>query len=152
MIANIAQERLNLFYHHVANGDDEAFKFITLYTKYCHEIDDLVDESFIVEDLMKSQVSLSCVFSCEFFKKYFSILFTQIHLAGETYQASETTEKDTALGEFLSHEGNNVLRTVALLTGGYRHLVDVSQQIRLLTYEEHPCVENRFEVPLIFQN
>jgi hypothetical protein len=47
----------------------------------------------------------------------------------------------------LSHEGNNMLRVVALITGGFKHLEMVSSKLRELTFIEHPLEEsNNFEV------
>jgi hypothetical protein len=80
--------------------------------------------------------------TCEFFEAHKFLLLPQMYLAAEAYEASETSEKDSFLGTYLSHEGNNMLRTVALITGGYKLLSEVSEEIRRLTYLDHPVLEN----------
>lgn len=135
----LKQSELEEVYSFIANGDTSgALSFIKLWTIYCHEFDDLVDEEFNVIELVNTNNTLTKLLTSEFFIKYSQLLLPQIYLAAESYQASETNQKDTAIGEYLSHEGNNMLRTVALITGGYDHLVRCSVKIRELTYKEHP--------------
>ncbi len=57
------------------------------------------------------------------------------------YVMSERLKKDKATlayGNYLSHKGNDMLRFVALVTGGEDHLAYVSEALRLLTIQEHP--------------
>lgn len=124
-----------------ANGNDEAAKFLALWYSYAHKFDDLIDENFSVPELIAAGNELTALLTCEFFCDHKFILLPQIYLAAEAYQASETSQKDSFLGVYLSHEGNNMLRTVALITGGYNLLVKVSEEIRTLTYVEHPTLE-----------
>lgn len=136
----LKQSELEEVYSFIAKDDTTALLFIKLWTIYCHEFDDLVDEEFNVIELVKTNNTLTKLLTSEFFIKYSQLLLPQIYLAAESYQESETNQKDTAIGVYLSHEGNNMLRTVALITGGYDHLVSCSIKIRDLTYKEHPSI------------
>lgn len=125
-------------YEFIAKGDLEALKFIKLWSTYAHRFDDLIDEEFNVAELIKTNNELTGLLTCKFFQTYTPTLLPQLYLAAEAYQASETVEKDTMTGICLSHEGNNMLRTVALICGGFDHLLSVSIKIRELTLLEHP--------------
>ena len=125
-----------------ANGNTEAQKFLELWYSYAHQFDDLIDERFSVVDLINANNELARLLTTEFFESHKFLLLPQLYLAAEAYQASETTQKDTFVGTYLSHEGNNMLRTVALITGGWRLLAEVSEEIRRITYLEHPPLEH----------
>jgi hypothetical protein len=125
-----------------AAGNEEALKFLTLWYRYAHKFDDLIDEDFSVKELIEAQLEHAALLTCEFFGSHKFLLLPQMYLAAEAYEASETSEKDSFLGTYLSHEGNNMLRTVALITGGYKLLSEVSEEIRRLTYLDHPVLEN----------
>jgi hypothetical protein len=143
MKSNLTQEFLKEFYLKLCKGNEEAFYFVSKWSVYCHKFDDLVDENFDVIRLVETNVELHEVLTCPFFRVHGDKLLPLIYLAAESYQASETTQKDTAVGGYLSHEGNNVLRVVALICGDYKHFVEMSEEIRRMTYVEHP---DSFEV------
>jgi hypothetical protein len=125
-----------------ANGNAEALKFLKLWYLYAHKFDDLIDEDFSVRDLIEAQLEHAALLTCSFFEEHKFLLLPQMYLAAEAYEASETSQKDSFIGVYLSHEGNNMLRTVALITGGYTLLREVSEGIRLITYTDHPVLEN----------
>ena len=136
-MSNLSQEQIEAFYEDIANGDKDALAFIIGWQTYSHEFDDLVDEGFDLEKGIKNNVRLMGLFTSKFFGFNSHQLLPAILLAAEAYKASNTTDKDTGLGEYLSHEGNNVLRVVALITGGFEHMARISNEIRRLTYLEH---------------
>lgn len=138
---NVSQKELSKFYQFVSNGNEDAYNFICLWQTYCHSFDDLVDEKHTVENLIENNLGLAKVMKNKFFSQHAELLYPQIYLSAEAYRASELDEQSTTLGEFLSHEGNNMIRTVALITGGFKHLVEVSREVRRLTYIEHPLKE-----------
>lgn len=138
---NLPDDKLLDFYKEISFGNEDAFAFVKLWTLYCHKFDDIIDEDFSVVDLIETNNELTKLLTCKFFTDYSSLLLPQIYLSAESYQASETSKKDNFLGVYLSHEGNNLLRLVALITGGYNHLVKMSEKIRELTYVEHPIEE-----------
>jgi hypothetical protein len=138
---NISQKDLKDFYSLVANNNEDAYNFIVLWQTYCHSFDDLVDDKCTVEELINNNLGLAKVMKNKFFSLHAELLYPQIYLSAEAYRASEKEEKNTSLGEFLSHEGNNMIRTVALITGGFQHLIKISQEIRRLMYIEHPLKE-----------
>lgn len=143
MKKNLSDQELKRFYERICLGNEEAFYFINKWLIYSHKFDDLVDEEFNIVKLVETNVELHEVLTCPFFQSHASKLLPAIYLAAESYQASETTQKDSAIGGYLSHEGNNVVRIVALICGGYKHLVKISSELRILTYIEHP---DSFEV------
>lgn len=125
-----------------ANGNEDAYVFIKLWHSYAHMFDDLIDENFSIENLIAASNEKTKLLTCKFFREYGASLLPLIYLSAEAYQASETLEKDSFLGLYLSHEGNNIIRAVALITGDFKLLVKVSTEIRKLTYEEHPLEDN----------
>lgn len=152
MKSNLTQQEIKDFYLEICKGDQEAFKFVCLWQTYCHDFDDLVDEDFSVQKLIVTNNNLTELLTCAFFKQYGSVILPLVYLSAEAYQASETTEKDSSLGLHLSHEGNNMLRLVSLIMGGYNHMVSMSKQIRILTYREHPLLDVDFKEEVKFNN
>jgi hypothetical protein len=147
MKSNLEEDQITDFYLKVANGNSDALEFLNLWASYAHKLDDLVDEEFNVVSLIDSNLDLARLTTTRFFTLHAPLLLAQIYLAAESYQASETLNKGTWLGIMLSHEGNNMLRVVALITGGFKHLEMVSSKLRELTFIEHPLEEsNNFEV------
>lgn len=151
---NLTQDEIRTLYWFTANGDNGAFEFLSHWSVYCHRFDDLVDVDFNALELIETNNELLRLTTCKFFRANAEILLPQIYLAAEAYRASEGEEKGTALGIHLSHEGNNMLRVVALITGGFNHLVEVSKKVRGLTYVEHPLDEGNGDnnVPIKFDN
>lgn len=148
MKSNLHQEDIERFYKGITCNNPEAFEFITLWSRYIHMFDDLVDEKSSILDRIETNNELIKLMNCDFYKQHHQRLLPQIYLIAESYLASETSQKDTALGGFLSHEANNMLRLVALICGGWDHLKFISEDIRHLTYIEHPVED----VPINFHN
>lgn len=143
---NLKEELVEKLYSEIALEDSECIEFLKLYTRYCHEIDDMVDEHFCVENLIKTNNDLIRLMTCKYFIRNQQFLVGQLYLAAEAYLASEELKTSSKYEErlcanYLSHEGNSMLLTVALLQGGFEHLRKVAMQVRKLTYLEHPLAE-----------
>lgn len=131
-----------------ANGDEEALLFIALWSSYCHLLDDLIDKEIAPTALKFIECNnlLTRLLTCEFFLRHRNIILTLKCLIGENYAASESMRTQDGRikdwGLFLSHSGNDMLRFVALVTGGEAHLNSISAQLRDLTLKEHYGTEN----------
>lgn len=130
----------------ITGDNEEAYKFICLWSSYCHKFDDLVDKdvNFSTENLLELNRILLRLTTCKFYDDYRPTVMALQIMIGENYVASEKlriAKKDLPsfqLGLFLSHCGNDMLRFVALVVGGENHLNYVSEKLRELTIKEHP--------------
>lgn len=130
----------------IANENEDAYKFICLWSSYCHLFDDIIDKDKVgdINSLLELNRILLRFTTCKFYDDYRQTIMSLQILIGESYQASESLRKNKEdiksfnLGLFLSHSGNDMLRFVALVTGGENHLNYVSKELRALTIKEHP--------------
>ena len=138
-------EAIELF-KEIANEDADAYQFICLFSSYGHLFDDLIDKdvSQSPESLLELSRLLLRLTTCKFYDKYRQTIMSLQILIGESYITSEKLRKDRnniqeyQYGLFLSHAGNDMLRFVALVTGGENHLNYISGKLRELTIKEHP--------------
>jgi hypothetical protein len=137
-------EEAEILFKEIANGDGEALNFIRLWSSYCHTFDDLVDGDTSPTALAfaENQGLFTRLLFCPFFRRYeqdsliLRALISEAHTASEDMRkSSNPRERDWGL--FLSHSGNDMLRFVALVTGGEKHLIEMSRKIRELTLKEH---------------
>jgi len=140
---NLQESTIVKLYEEISNKDSEALEFIKLWSVYCHKFDDLVDEEFNVEKLVECNNEMIRLLSSKFFQKNKEFLISQIYIAAWNYKHSEDLKfssryEERLLAQYLSHEGNNMLLTVALITGGYDLMKKVAPKILNLTYVEHP--------------
>lgn len=127
----------------IANGDEAALQFIRLWSSYCHLFDDLIDGDLAPTAIKFAECEnlLARLLSCEFFKRHseiilvLRIMISEAHTASEYLRALQGRERDWGL--FLSHSGNDMLRFVAVVTGGEKHLASISARLRNLTLKEH---------------
>lgn len=136
-------EAENLF-EEICKGDESALQFCKLWSTYCHEFDDLVDGDTKPTALAfaETQHIFARLMNCEFYKKYAPDIQLLRILISEYYTESEEmrSSKNPRLREWgllQSHCGNDMLRFVALVTGGEKHLRDMSRKLRILTLKEH---------------
>lgn len=126
-----------------AGEDGEAARFLMLWSSYCHSLDDLVDGDIAPTALKFIECNnlLTRLLTCEFFTSHRNNILVLKCLIGESFLASEELrrgegrEKDWGL--FLSHSGNDMVRFVALVTGGESKLNSISRKLRALTLKEH---------------
>lgn len=132
----------------VANGNVDAKEFVLLWTTYCHKFDDLVDGDTApsAENLVECNNVLLRICNSRFFTQHYAALSVVILLTAETYAACERLKKSESTyekewAEMFRHCGNDVLRAVALLTGGEKHLNYVSNLLREFAVEDSEKVE-----------
>lgn len=121
-----------------SNDDDEAFKFVLLWSSYSHKFDDLVDgdTELTAANMVECNNILQRMLSGVFYQRHPEMLGLQLYLVGEAYAASEqfkdaapdSNEREWA--NFLRHAGNDVIRAVAAITGGEVLLKEVSKKLR----------------------
>lgn len=136
-------------YDRAANGDRSAREYIELWNRYCHAVDDLVDASDRPgpEELLAVFAQAAVLYSHEFHRRHATTLLPVVLLVTSAYADSVKCEgKDGWAGQLadvLRFAGNEMVKTVALLTGGYPLVRDLSPVLWAVSYGEHHDAEGR---------
>lgn len=137
---SVTQEELERLYQEIANGDEEAFRFVIAWQLYCHGIDDIVDGD------EKSSEGIVAVFftSCELYNSNFWLrhgreLHILVPVITNDYADSNSQNKKITKEQkdFLRSTGNNMLLAVSYITGGYPLMRKLSPKIREMSFREH---------------
>ena len=132
----------------VANGNDEALVFLGLWANYAHGIDDIVDEDIKgAEAIMHVFMLGHLVYNCPFFVRNRACLdAVMVHTYG-LYTDSERLKKEgktwaTAYADIIRCCGNDVVRAVAYIVGGFEHMQAISLCLAEESYKEHHNEKN----------
>lgn len=129
------QEILEKLYKEIANNDEEAYKFIIAWQKYCHQVDDTVDEDLECESIVESHFTAFAIYNSNYWMKYKDLLGILIPLITSDYIDSNISTLPNI--ELLRGNGNLMLKAIAFIQGGWVLLRSVSPQINNLSYTEH---------------
>lgn len=128
----------------IANGDKDALLVCRLWTTYCHKFDDLVDSDvpLTADNMVECNNVLTRMLTNSFFVQYKDLLMLNLIMVGEAYAAAENMKvmpgvKEQEWAAYLRHSGNDFLRLIALLTGGEKHLANMSRKLRELSIKDH---------------
>lgn len=138
-----SNEELRRWFTHIANGNPSGGAWLSLYHDWCHEVDDVIDlPDWSPETLLKVLVRACEVYSHPFYVKNCKHLQGVCILATAEYSDSINWERAPELfkrqwAEVMRHAGNHVIYTVALLCGGYEHLLNFSGPWRAMCYVYH---------------
>lgn len=125
----------------VCNGNQEAMVFVTLWYRYCHRIDDLLDTRedgrpiMSAEEILETFLLAAMLYSCPFYKKHSDMLLSTVITTTNAYADSVAWERSPIdhrrnIGNILRTCGNEMFFLVATITGGISHMRKVSQRIR----------------------
>ena len=117
----------------------EVWNFIQLYVDYCHRIDDLIDEKFEAEALLKCLYLASLIYSSDYFSRNRSFLLPIEHHIINTYADSVKWEKEsdtnkTKYVDMLRHCGLDMILKIVQLEFGWDILRRTSDLIRNQIY------------------
>lgn len=136
-------------YDKAANGDRSAREYLELWNRYCHAVDDLVDapERPSPESLLDVFVQAAVLYSHDFHRRHASTLLPVVMLVTSAYADSVKCERKEgwagALADVLRFSGNEMVKAVAMLTGGYPLVRDLSPVLWAVSYGEHHDAEGR---------
>lgn len=132
----------------VCNGNQEAYEFLCLWARWCHEIDDIIDgDRKGAEAIIATFALAPVVLSHSFYIRHLLALRSVVMLVINMYADSvswefghEQWKRD--LANCYRHAGNEMVFAVAQLCGGYEHVRTVSQEQRQICYlKQHPEAE-----------
>lgn len=136
-------EKVQAIYKEAAGNNPLALDFLNAFHDYCHEIDDLIDEAKedperFVEILIHGNV----MYGLPFFRMHAAVLGPQIILITSTYADSVKMERselewENRMADTLRFVGNDLVRMVAQLTGGWERMRSVSDKLHDLAYHCH---------------
>lgn len=140
MRADYGKVGVDDFLRHAANGNPAGAEFLALWHRLNHEVDDVVDEGKWDSDSILEVLMLACmVYSSAFYRQHAERLSAVVLVATNTWLDSCKWEKDPALwkrrfAEVMRHAGNDVVYTVAMITGGWEHLRKISAPTMAASY------------------
>lgn len=125
----------------VCKGDREALVFVSLWYKWAHFCDDVIDTmedgrpTMNKEEMIQGFLTAAMLYSCPFYKKHSDILFSCVVTTTNAYADSVAWERSPIdhrrnIGNILRTCGNEMFFLVAALVGGVSHMRSVSQRIR----------------------
>jgi len=113
----------------------EAWQFLQLHTTYVHNIDDIIDETFDKERLLKSMFIASLIYSCDYFVRNRNVLLPIEHTIINMYADSVDwencgEEKKKAAADVMRHCQQEMIFAVIKLEFGYETLRKWSGKLR----------------------
>lgn len=135
----------------VCRGEVAALQFCDLWFDYCHRIDDLIDTredgrpTMTPEEILTIFGAGLMLYNCEFYLKHQRTLFPIILAVTNCYMDVVQWEKSPVehqrkMADVLRCCANELFFVVAMITGGWSHMRDVSARIRerswLLQHDE----------------
>jgi len=130
-------------YKLAANENLEALAFLMAFNHYCHETDDLMDNpEKDYEKFLTILAYANVLYSCPFYQKNVQKLQPIIRQVTSRYADSVRMEKSEKAWEkqwadTLRFCGNDLVETVAEITGGYELLRKVSPLLRECSWKDH---------------
>lgn len=122
-------EEFTLVLEKASNGNQEALHCMRLASTYFHTFDDLVDRDIELSAFTFSNCNnlfLKLILN-PFFLQHNQLLGTILLLISDDYIASNEEDK---YWNNLRHCGNTFFKTVALLTGGDKLMLEVGRMLR----------------------
>lgn len=143
-------EERSAFYRTVANGNELAREWLCLFHDYCHELDDVID----IPDWSPARVlavfeRANLIYTHPFYAAYRAQLTPAIQVATAIYSDANHWEKEPDLwkkqwADVMRHSGNEVIFSVAFITGGYAHLKSITRPMLAMCYIYH---KDKYGVP-----
>lgn len=132
-------------------GDPEAMVFLTEWSRYVHEIDDLVDgDRKGSEALLVTFARAPMLYSDPFYLKHLLelrrvvLVITNLYADSVFWEKSETAwQRDWA--DHNRHAGMEMVIAVAQITGGYEHARAISREQRQICWVEHHTTSGKIE-------
>lgn len=134
---------LEYIYEKAAGRDQQALQFLHAWNLYCHRIDDFLDEEKrSPEELVGILVDANVLYTLPFFRAHAMELYPVVSLITRTYGdsiwlSSSMDGWKKQAGNVLRFVGNDMVKIVAQLTGGYDLAREVSGHLIMLSHEEH---------------
>lgn len=129
-------------------GNIEAEAFLIGWHRYCHLIDDIVDDAVDNHEAVRVARWANDLYSTPFYQKHAAALGPLVQLITLQYEdsvawegADQEWKRDVA--DTLRHCGTDMIRMVALIVGGYDHAKKFSNDIREICHAEHHDEEGR---------
>lgn len=123
--------------------DSDALNFLKAYCRYCHKIDDTIDEKNYTSEHVLETSDLACqVFNCNFFRQYAAQLYLVDRLINIDYADSVIWEQSKIewqrnQADVLRNAANHMTFAVILIVCGREALRDVSMKIRTHSHLRH---------------
>lgn len=127
----------------------DAISFLLAYCRYCHSIDDIIDNKITNPELVLESFDLaSQIFNCNFWRQYAAQLFLVERLINNDYADSVKWEKSQNTWELhqadvLRNAANHMTFAVILLLCGRQALREVSAKIRTHSHLKHHDSEGK---------
>lgn len=127
----------------------DAIAFLLAYCRYCHKIDDIIDEKITNPEFILETTDLACqIFNCNFWRQYAGSLYVTERLINNDYADSVAWEKSQNTWEknqadVLRNTANQMTFAVILLICGRDALRKLSSKIRTHSHFRHHDSEGK---------
>lgn len=130
------QEQWERLYEQICNGNKDAYLFLCAWNKFCHGLDDIVDEDIKTpEEVCEVFFQCTAIYSSVFWLNHQVQLYAVVALITSDYVDSNNPLVKEA--DILRFSGNYMLLAVALICGGYQHMRKFSVLLRDIANKEH---------------
>lgn len=130
----------------LCKGNKAAEEFCSLWYRYAHFIDDIIDlkedgrPTMSNEDILATFVDAALLYNCPFFVANRQHLFPLVISITNQYADSVAWERSPVEGkrkiaDVLRCCGDEMLLMVAMIVGGWKHMREMSLKIRWRDYE-----------------
>ena len=137
-------------YNIICRGNEEALDFLRLWNRYCHDIDDLIDETIDPdpERILALLAKAALLYGHSFWVKNAAVLVPIVQQITSDYAESVAWERanepwKAQWADHLRFAGNMMVETVGRIVGGYEHVRKYSGALRSLAYAEHHDKEGK---------
>jgi hypothetical protein len=130
----------------LTNGNVAAADWLQKWARYCHAIDDLIDEARGPEALLEVLADAVDLYSHPFFLAHcfhlrpLVIAITNCYADSVAWEKSENAA-ERAMADVLRFAGIEMYCLVAGICGGYQHMRKYSPQIRRQTWKDNHDAE-----------
>lgn len=133
---------LAAFYRECCCGREDAFLFLLAFHRHAHVVDDLIDEGWTAEGMLGAFAMEQEVSAMPFYRRHEAELRMAWALVRNGYADAVAFERRVAgperrIADVIRFAGNEMVRAVAFICGGWDHLRVVSPLLWALSWKGH---------------
>lgn len=129
-------EKLERLYQEASCGNEEAFKFLLAWNKYCHGIDDVIDDQIKdPQQIISIFVLGTSLYNSNFWIKFQRDLYLTVILIANDF--CDSNLEIEPFKDILRFSGNYMVKSVAFICGGYDCMRNISNKLNIASYTDH---------------
>lgn len=133
----------------ICNGNTDAIDWIDKGNKYCHLIDDVIDEDLVEGNRTRGAKRICAIglmaielYTHPFFQKFWKELGQAMATCTQLYAQSVEWEESKVdyqrnFSDWARHAWLDVVLAVAKICGGHEHMMAVAPELRAMSHVDH---------------